>query len=133
MWKISWNCRIEFAHTCNTFCFKETFENLLYDCTKPILGAKLHFLENEALNGQILLQIFYTFRIESANCQSVIGLPLHTASEFSKSVFSKTNIRSYIYTHIFYTYDSVFYIESARPRLRHPYCNIHIYRAIKLP
>lgn len=64
---------------------------------------KLHFLENEALNGQILLKIFYTFsHLESANCQSLIGLTLHTASEFSKSVFSKTNICSYIYTYILY-------------------------------
>lgn len=64
---------------------------------------KLHFLENEALNGQILLQIFYTFsHLESANCQSLIDLTLHTTSEFSKSVFSKTNICSYIYTYILY-------------------------------
>lgn len=64
---------------------------------------KLHFLENEALNGQILLQIFYTFsHLESANCQWLIGLTLHTASEFSKSVSSKTNIFSYIYTYILY-------------------------------
>lgn len=64
---------------------------------------KLHFLENEALNRQMLLQIFYTFsHLESANCQSLIGLTLRTASEFSKSVFSKTNICSYIYTYILY-------------------------------